>query len=68
MNVNRIEKIRSGGRFCSLVGDKGELYSWGLNNKGQLGCGELKNNHDVVRLILVPIENQYFKSHALRVV
>jgi alpha-tubulin suppressor-like RCC1 family protein len=41
---------------------------WGTNRQGQLGCGQLKNNHEIVELILVPIENQYFKSKQLKVI
>lgn len=68
MNINRVEKIRIGNRFCALISDHGQLFMWGTNRQGQLGCGQLKNNHDVVDMILVPIENQYFKDNGLKVV
>ena len=67
-NINRVEKIRAGNNFCAIVGDRGELFMWGTNRQGQLGCGQLKNNHEIVELILVPIENQYFKSKQLKVI
>lgn len=35
----RIVKIASGESHCFAIDDRGNVYAWGLNNRGQLGFG-----------------------------
>ena len=45
--VIRVEKIDgSEDRFVQPVTETGDVYSWGIGERGQLGHGDLENNHN----------------------
>lgn len=40
------EQISTGSDHCFALTQEGELYSWGLNFKGQLGLGDYENRYE----------------------
>ncbi len=45
-----IEEIAGGNNFCMVLDNQGRVYSWGLNNNGQLGDSEsyIKNRPSLI--------------------
>lgn len=41
----RVIKIAIGEEFACAINEDNELYSWGNNNLGQLGLGQIIVNH-----------------------
>ena len=58
-----IEVISAGGEHCFAVTTRGEVYSWGLNFKGQLGSGNFDNRYvpEVVENLL-PQDDKHLGS------
>lgn len=44
--IPAIQQIACGSENCFALSKDGEMYSWGLNFKGQLGLGDFENRHE----------------------